>query len=99
MHKHGCYLVDLQPLIAAHRQHALRNLVGQGLAELKLKAVVAQRLELLAVAVVANADNWDLGLLDCLDQVGHASAVTACTVQRDEEALQDTRVEVHGTQR
>jgi len=56
-------VVDLQPLLQGDLQHAVANLLLRRPVELQLEAMVLKRPQLLAPAIVADADDRDLGYL------------------------------------
>ena len=56
-------VVHLQPLLLRDLQHAVANLLLGGSVKLQLEAVVLQRPQLLAPAVIANADDRNFGHL------------------------------------
>ena len=58
-----CDIVHLQPLLMRNLQHAAATLLLRGPVELQLEAVVLQRPQLLAPAIVADADDRDFGRL------------------------------------
>lgn len=71
------FLVDRQGLEASDLRDASVDLVLLGFHELDVKAVICEGFELLVIAVVADADDGGLGVLDDLDDGGYAATVRA----------------------